>query len=66
MRPPHRILDRHQVHRRAAEHLQAHLKFKAYSLLILINTIPIDSDLVLNLLRSLCIGSRLGGEGRPL
>src|SRR5512143_1049565 len=28
MRPPHHILDRRQVHRLAAEHLQAHLKFK--------------------------------------
>ena len=28
MRPPHRILDRKKVHRLAAEHLQAHLKFK--------------------------------------
>src|SRR5512135_3645629 len=28
MRPPHRILNRNQVHRLAAEHLQAHLKFK--------------------------------------
>src|SRR3954466_14146274 len=30
MRPPHHILDRRQVHRPAAEHLQAHLKFKDY------------------------------------
>src|SRR5437764_2031578 len=30
MRPPHRILDRQKVHRLAAEHLQAHLKFKDY------------------------------------
>jgi len=30
MRPPHHILDRRQVHRLAAEHLQAHLKFKDY------------------------------------
>jgi hypothetical protein len=30
MRPPHRILDRNKVHRLAAEHLQAHLKFKDY------------------------------------
>ena len=30
MRPPHRILDRRPVHRLAAEHLQAHLKFKDY------------------------------------
>jgi len=30
MRPPHRILDRRKVHRLAAEHLQAHLKFKDY------------------------------------
>src|SRR3954467_3055280 len=30
MRPPHRILNRHQVHRLAAEHLQAHLQFKDY------------------------------------
>ena len=30
MRPPHRILDRNQVHRLAAEHLQAHLQFKDY------------------------------------
>jgi hypothetical protein len=30
MRPPHRILDRKKVHRLAAEHLQAHLKFKDY------------------------------------
>src|SRR5947199_3101802 len=30
MRPPHRILHRKQVHRLAAEHLQAHLKFKDY------------------------------------
>jgi hypothetical protein len=30
MRPPHRILNRKQVHRLAAEHLQAHLKFKDY------------------------------------
>src|SRR5512132_4509748 len=30
MRPPHRILYRNQVHRLAAEHLQAHLKFKDY------------------------------------
>ena len=28
MRPPHRLLNRNQVHRLAAEHLQAHLKFK--------------------------------------
>src|SRR5512135_867831 len=31
MRPPHRILNRHQVHRLAAEHLQAHLRFKDYT-----------------------------------
>src|SRR3954470_9672645 len=30
MRPPHRILNRNQVHRLAAEHLQAHLQFKDY------------------------------------
>ena len=30
MRPPRHILDRRQVHRLAAEHLQAHLKFKDY------------------------------------
>src|SRR5512140_3241428 len=30
MRPPHRILHRNQVHRLAAEHLQAYLKFKDY------------------------------------
>jgi Transposase DDE domain len=30
MRPPHRILDRKQVHRLAAEHLQSHLHFKDY------------------------------------
>ena len=30
MRPPHHILDRNQVHRLAAEHLQAHLQFKDY------------------------------------
>ena len=30
MRPPHRILNRNQVHRFAAEHLQAHLGFKDY------------------------------------
>ena len=30
MRPPHRILNRNQVHRLAAEHLQEHLKFKDY------------------------------------
>jgi Transposase DDE domain len=30
MRPPHHILDRKKVHRLAAEHLQAHLKFKDY------------------------------------
>src|SRR6516225_7965463 len=30
MRPPHRILNRNQVHRLAAEHLQAHLKFQDY------------------------------------
>jgi hypothetical protein len=30
MRPPHHILDRRQVHRLAAEHLQAHLKFQDY------------------------------------
>jgi len=30
MRPPHHILDRNQVHRLAAEHLQAHLEFKDY------------------------------------
>src|SRR3954469_10043602 len=30
MRPPHRILDRKKVHRLAAEHLQAHLKFNDY------------------------------------
>lgn len=30
MRPPHRILDRKKVYRLAAEHLQAHLKFKDY------------------------------------
>ena len=31
MRPPGHILDRRQVHRLAAEHLQAHLKFKDYN-----------------------------------
>src|SRR3954466_5463222 len=30
MRPPHRILNRNQVHRLAAQHLQTHLKFKDY------------------------------------
>ena len=30
MRLPHHLLDRHRVHRLAAEHLQAHLKFKDY------------------------------------
>src|ERR671921_2934603 len=30
MRPPHRILNRKQVHRLAAEYLQAHLQFKDY------------------------------------
>src|SRR3954451_23728974 len=30
MRPPHHILDHNKVHRLAAEHLQAHLKFKDY------------------------------------
>jgi hypothetical protein len=30
MRPPHRILNRKQVHHLAAEHLQAHLQFKDY------------------------------------
>ncbi|HMB05681.1 MAG TPA: peptide synthetase [Isosphaeraceae bacterium] len=30
LRPPHRILNRNQVHRLATEHLQAHLKFKDY------------------------------------
>ena len=30
MRPPHHLLDRNRVHRLAAEHLQAHLKFKDY------------------------------------
>jgi hypothetical protein len=30
MRPPHRILNRNQVHRLATEHLQAHLNFKDY------------------------------------
>src|SRR5437016_11956826 len=30
MRPPHPILDRNRVHRLAAEHLQAHLKFRDY------------------------------------
>ena len=30
MRPPHHILDRRTVHRRAAEHLQAYLKFQYY------------------------------------
>src|SRR5437763_4463848 len=30
MRPPHHILDRNQVHRAAAEYLQAHLQFKDY------------------------------------
>lgn len=30
MRPNHRTLDRKQVHRLAAEHLQAHLQFKDY------------------------------------
>src|SRR5512147_2105497 len=30
MRPPHRILNRKHVHRRAAEHLQTHLMFKDY------------------------------------
>jgi hypothetical protein len=30
MRLPHRILNRQQVHRLAAEHLQTHLKFKDY------------------------------------
>src|SRR5215217_4521522 len=32
MRPPHRILNRNQVHRLAAEHLQAHLQFRDYKL----------------------------------
>ena len=30
MRPNHHTLDRRQVHRAAAEHLQAHLQFKDY------------------------------------
>src|SRR3954471_5266894 len=30
MPPPHHILDRKKAHRLAAEHLQAHLKFKDY------------------------------------
>jgi hypothetical protein len=30
VRPNHHTLDRNQVHRAAAEHLQAHLKFKDY------------------------------------
>src|SRR5512135_1634342 len=30
MHPPHHILDRKQVHRLAAEHLQAHLQFQDY------------------------------------
>jgi hypothetical protein len=30
MPPPHRILNRYQVHELAAEHLQEHLKFKDY------------------------------------
>jgi hypothetical protein len=30
MRSPHHLLDRNRVHRLAAEHLQAHLKFKDY------------------------------------
>ena len=30
MRPPNHILDSHQVHRAAAEHLQAHLRFTDY------------------------------------
>ena len=30
MRPQHHILDSHQVHRAAAEHLQAHLQFRDY------------------------------------
>ena len=30
MSPPHRILNRNRVDRIAAEHLQAHLKFKGY------------------------------------
>jgi Transposase DDE domain len=30
LRPPHRILDRRKVHRLAADHLQAHLKFQDY------------------------------------
>src|ERR1700722_9166907 len=30
MRPHHHTLDRNQVHRLAAEHLQAHLQFKDY------------------------------------
>jgi hypothetical protein len=30
MRPKNHTLDRQQVHRAAAEHLQAHLKFKDY------------------------------------
>jgi hypothetical protein len=30
MRPPHRIVNRDDVHRLAAEHLQVHLKFKDY------------------------------------
>src|SRR4051794_959945 len=30
MRPPHRILNRHHVHRLAAEHLQRHLQFRDY------------------------------------
>ncbi|MBV8318355.1 MAG: hypothetical protein JOZ53_25720 [Planctomycetaceae bacterium] len=30
MRPPHRILHRHHVHRLAAEHLQGHLQLQDY------------------------------------
>ena len=30
MRPPHHILDRKKVYRRAAEHLQSHLQFRDY------------------------------------
>jgi hypothetical protein len=30
MRPPHHILDRRQVHRLAAEHLQSHLESEDY------------------------------------
>jgi hypothetical protein len=46
MRPPHRILNRNQVHRLAAEHLQAHLKFQDYKRKTSARLLPFRKPLV--------------------